>query len=67
MFALVIMKSEAKKTLPLGIAQSFLGEFSQDYAGMMALSCAACIPVIILFALSQKQLIGGLTAGAVKG
>lgn len=67
MFALVIMKSSAKKTLPLGIAQSFLGEFSQDYAGMMALSCLASVPVVILFALTQKQLIGGLTAGAVKG
>lgn len=67
MFALVIMKDNDKKTLPLGIAQSFIGEFATNNAGMMAISVIASVPVVLLFIITQKQLIAGLTAGAVKG
>lgn len=67
LFALTIMKTESMKTLPLGIAQSFIGEFAQDYAGMMTLSVIASIPVVIAFMLTQKYMVGGLVNGAVKG
>ena len=66
MFALIILKDSSKRTFPLGIAQSFIGEFSQNYAGMMAVSVIASVPIVILFILTQKQLISGLTAGSVK-
>lgn len=66
MFALIIIKDSNKRTFPLGIAQSFIGEFSQNYAGMMAISVIASVPIVILFVLTQKQLISGLTAGSVK-
>lgn len=66
-FALTILKSEANKTLPLGIVQSFLGEYVHDYAGMMTLSVLASLPVVIAFLFTQKFMIAGLTNGAVKG
>lgn len=67
LFAMTIMKTEAMKTLPLGIAQSFIGEFAQDYAGMMTLSVIASVPVVIAFMFTQKYMVGGLVNGAVKG
>ncbi len=66
-FALTIMKTESMKTLPLGIVQSFMGEYVHDYAGMMTLSVIASVPVVVAFILTQKHMIAGLTSGAVKG
>jgi multiple sugar transport system permease protein len=66
-FALTILKTEKMKTLPLGLVQSFMGEFSNDYAGMMTLSVLTSLPVVFVFLLTQKYMISGLTAGAVKG
>ena len=67
MFALTIMKEESMKTLPIGLAQSFLGEYVYDYSGMMTMSVVASLPVVILFIFLQKYMVAGLTAGAVKG
>ncbi|OGK12220.1 MAG: hypothetical protein A2Y63_06655 [Candidatus Riflebacteria bacterium RBG_13_59_9] len=67
LFALIIMQSDWKKTLPVGLAQSFLGEFVHDYGGMMAMSVGASLPVVLLFILLQRYMISGMTAGAVKG
>lgn len=67
LFGMIIMNRDAMKTLPVGIAQSFIGEFAHDYSGMMALSVATSLPVIILFIFLQKYMIAGLTGGAVKG
>ncbi|MGI6777049.1 MAG: carbohydrate ABC transporter permease [Acetivibrionales bacterium] len=66
MFSLVLMTKDMKKTLPVGIAESFLGEYSHDYGGMMTLAVIASLPIIILFILFQKNMIFGLTGGAVK-
>lgn len=67
LFSLVIMQKNTMKTLPVGLAQSFLGEYAHDYAGMMAFAVAASAPIVLLFIFFQKYLIAGLTAGAVKG
>ncbi|MFD0713553.1 carbohydrate ABC transporter permease [Paenibacillus sp. GCM10027626] len=67
MFGLLIMRSEEMKTLPVGIAQSFMGEYVHDYAGMMTLSVLASMPVVLVFMFMQKYMIAGLTSGAVKG
>ena len=65
--ALVIMQETSMKTLSVGIAQSFLGEYAHDYGGMMAFAFAGSLPILILFAFFQKYMVMGLTAGAVKG
>ena len=67
LMALTIMKSNELRTLPVGIAQSFLGEYSNDYGGLMAFAVAGSMPIIILFVFFQKYLVSGMTAGAVKG
>jgi len=66
LLGLVIMTKTPMKTLPVGIAETFMGEFGFDYAGMMTISVVASIPVILLFFLFQKYMVAGLTGGAVK-
>jgi multiple sugar transport system permease protein len=65
--ALTIMDRNEMRTLPVGIIQSFVGEFSIKWGEMMAASVVTSIPVILIFIFLSKHLIGGLTAGAVKG
>ena len=67
LMSLTIMKSNEMRTLPVGIAQSFLGEYSNDYGGLMAFAVAGSLPIVILFVFFQKYLVSGMTAGAVKG
>jgi len=66
MLGLVIMTKTKMKTLPVGISETFLGEFGFDYAGMMTMSVVASLPVLLLFLIFQKYLVAGLTGGAVK-
>ena len=65
--ALTIMDDNTMRTLPVGIIQSFVGEFSIKWGEMMAASVVTSIPVMLIFVFLSRQLIGGLTAGAVKG
>ena len=65
--ALTIMNRDEMRTLPVGIALSFLGEHIHDFAGMMTLSVIASIPVLIVFITLQRYMISGLTMGATKG
>jgi multiple sugar transport system permease protein len=65
--ALTIMDHDAMRTLPVGIIQSFVGEFAIKWGEMMSASVITSIPVILIFVFLSRQLIGGLTAGAVKG
>lgn len=67
LMGLVIMTKTKMKTLPVGIAETFLGEFGFDYAGMMTMSVVASLPVLLLFLVFQKYMVAGLTGGAVKG
>lgn len=66
LLALVIMTKTSMKTLPVGIAETFLGEFGFDYAGMMTISFVAALPVLLLFLIFQKYMVAGLTGGAIK-
>lgn len=53
-------------TLPVGL-QSLLTPYGNNYDVLIAGSCFALIPILILFVCFQKCFIEGLTAGAVKG
>jgi multiple sugar transport system permease protein len=66
LFALVIMNKNEMKTLPLGIVESFRGEYMDNYAGMMTMSLIVSLPIMLIFTVFQRYMVAGLTAGAVK-
>ncbi len=67
LMSMTIMQVNNMKTLPVGLAQSFLGEYAHDYGALMAFSMAGSLPILLLFVFFQKYMVSGLTAGAVKG
>lgn len=67
LMSLIIMQDMNMRTLPVGIAQSFLGEYAHDYSSMMAFAVVGSIPIVLIFLFLQKQMVEGMTAGAVKG
>jgi multiple sugar transport system permease protein len=66
LFALMLINSDGEKTFAVGLL-TFVSKFSVDWGQMMAASVLALIPAVLFFALIQKYLVQGLTAGAVKG
>ncbi len=65
-FALVLTSTENVRTISVAIA-SFIGEFTTEWNQVMAAAAVGTIPVVIVFLFFQKQLMHGLTGGAVKG
>jgi arabinogalactan oligomer/maltooligosaccharide transport system permease protein len=64
--ASTFMTSESRYTLPV-LIQSSVGEFSSQYGIFAAGAIVTSVPVMAVFYVLQKYLVGGLTAGAVKG
>ncbi|GAB4419591.1 MAG: carbohydrate ABC transporter permease [Anaerolineae bacterium] len=64
-FPLILAPSERNKTVTLG-AQTFLGQFVSDWNAVLASLTLSAVPVVILYIIFSRQLIRGLTAGAVK-
>jgi len=64
-FPLILAPGEATKTVTLG-AQQFLGQFVSDWNAVLSSLTLAMLPVLIIFILFSRQLIRGLTAGAIK-
>ena len=64
--ASTFMTDESKYTLPV-LIQSSVGQFSADWGLFAAGAIVTSLPVMIAFYVLQKYLVGGLTAGAVKG
>lgn len=63
---LIYLKSEAKKTIQLGL-KMFIGQYSAEYGLIMAGSIISLIPVLIIFLLLQKNFVEGIAATGVKG
>jgi multiple sugar transport system permease protein len=62
---LIVMRSPDMYTLPLAL-RSLQSPVDTQWGALMAGSAIATIPLLVLFVLSSRQLISGLTAGAVK-
>ena len=62
---LIVMRSVDNYTLPLAL-RSLQSPVNTEWGALMTGSAIATIPLLILFAISSRQLIAGLTAGAVK-
>jgi raffinose/stachyose/melibiose transport system permease protein len=63
---LVVLNSEQFWTLPLGTMQ-FQGQYGSDLALVSAFITISAIPTIIFYIFAERQIVSGLTAGAVKG
>ena len=64
-FPLILAPSEDTQTITLGV-QQFVGQFATDWNAVLAALSLAVLPVLVLYALFSRQLIRGITAGAVK-
>lgn len=64
-FPLILAPSEKTQTITLGI-QQFVGQYATDWNAVLASLSLAIVPVVTLYALFSRQLIRGITAGAVK-
>ena len=64
-FPLILAPGERTRTVTLGV-QSFIGQYVTDWNAVLASLTLAMVPVLVLYLLLSRQLIQGLTAGAVK-
>lgn len=67
LYALTLTSSPDMRLIPPGFVLTYIGEFQDRWPDMMAASVVVSLPIVVLFTIFQKQLVSGLTAGAVKG
>lgn len=63
---LIVMRSPEMYTLPLAL-RSLQSPVNTEWGALMAGAAIATVPLLLLFAISSRRLIDGLTAGAVRG
>ncbi|GAA3611610.1 carbohydrate ABC transporter permease [Microlunatus ginsengisoli] len=66
LFALILLNSDAHKTIPVGLL-NFTGQFANNNTGLAAGIFIAVVPILIAYIFLQRWIVGGLTAGATKG
>ena len=64
-FPLIIAPSDQTATVTLGV-QQFLGQFVSDWNAVLAALTLAMLPILVLYMLFSRQLLRGITSGAVK-
>lgn len=65
-FALTLA-GDRTRTLPPGLVNTYLAEFTERWPELMAASLTASLPVVIAFLALQRYFVAGLSSGAVKG
>ena len=66
MFASILITSGSKKVISLGLTD-LIGENNIQYVNQfMTTAIYACIPILLVFLIFQKQMVSGITAGSVK-
>ena len=65
-FPLILSPGESSRTVTLGV-QQFIGQYTVNWGAVLAALSVAVFPVLIMYVLFSKQLIRGITSGAVKG
>jgi ABC-type glycerol-3-phosphate transport system permease component len=66
LFALSFTLEPERYTVPVAIAL-FRGQYQVAWGQILAAAIVATIPVALLVLIAQRRIVGGLTAGAVKG
>ncbi len=64
-FPLILAPADETKTVTLGV-QQFIGQYVTDWNSVLAALSLAVLPILVLYAFLSRQLIRGLTSGAVK-
>lgn len=64
-FPLILTSSDSTHTVTLGV-QQFLGQYITDWNSVLAALSIAILPVVAIYVILSRQLIAGLTSGAVK-
>jgi multiple sugar transport system permease protein len=66
LYALIFTDTDASKTIPVAIAE-FTGRHAVDFGMIATGGVLASIPPVVIALLFQRYIVGGLTAGALKG
>jgi raffinose/stachyose/melibiose transport system permease protein len=64
-FPLILAPGDATRTVTLGV-QQFVGQYATDWNSVLAALSMAVLPILLLYVLFSRQLMRGLTSGAVK-
>ncbi len=62
---LLVLIDPAQHTLPIGV-NNISTQFATDYATVLAYTTLSMLPALFFYAVAERQIIGGLTSGAVK-
>lgn len=65
-FPLILSPGEDTRTVTLGV-QQFIGQYTVKWGSVLAALSVAIMPVLIMYVIFSRQLIRGITTGAVKG
>ncbi len=66
-FVITVVLTSGPGVAPLTIAISrFFSQYGRDWQGLMALSTATSLPLLVVFVILQRWVVQGMTAGAVK-
>jgi multiple sugar transport system permease protein len=66
-FIAALTLTTSNSTIPLTVRlDSFIGQYTVDWQHLFGASLVATIPVLILFALIERRVVGGLTAGSIR-
>lgn len=66
LFPQIFLSDPDMMTLPVGL-NAFKGRYSTDYVGMIAAVVITIVPSIIIYSVLHRKIVGGMTAGAIKG
>ncbi len=66
LFAYVLLKQNSKQTITVWL-DTFITTKGVDWGALMAASTIVALPIVVLFAIIQRKVAAGITAGAVKG
>ena len=66
MWPMLVINSTANRTLPLGL-YVFMTEGGINFELLMAASTVVVLPIILLFLIARKQIVGGVARGGMKG
>ena len=62
---LLVLVDSSQHTLPIGV-NNISTQFTTDYAVVLAYTTLSMLPALLFYALAERQIVSGLTAGAVK-